>query len=81
MLQIVSPVDKHISKCIKENLEPWPNSWDVDFTETSPLRVDPYDDIHTKYQEDVKKLCYYKLVNDICCHTFAYLVKLFCDLP
>ncbi|XP_060589503.1 glucose 1,6-bisphosphate synthase-like [Ruditapes philippinarum] len=70
--QIVSPVDKHISKCIKENLEPWLNSWDVDFTETSPLRVDPYDDIHTKYQEDVKKLCYYKEENGQSSVKFTY---------
>ena len=60
-LQIVSPLDKDIFNCIKENLAPWQDSWDVDFTETSPLCVDPYDDIHTRYQEDVKKLCYFKL--------------------
>ncbi|XP_053400354.1 phosphopentomutase-like [Mercenaria mercenaria] len=70
--QIVSPVDKDISRCINENLEPWKDSWDVDYTETCPLREDPYDDIHAKYQEDVKKLCYYKEENGNATVKFTY---------
>lgn len=58
--QIVSPVDKGISKCISENLEPWSTSWDAGYTETCPLRVDPFDDILAKYLQDVTKLCYFK---------------------
>ncbi|WAQ98863.1 PGM2L-like protein [Mya arenaria] len=51
--QIITPIDKGISECILENLEPWETSWDTDFTGTSPLCVDPFDDIHTRYQNDV----------------------------
>ncbi|KAL4227994.1 Phosphoglucomutase-2 [Mactra antiquata] len=70
--QIIAPVDKGISQCIYDNLEPWKDSWDVDYTETSELRVDPYDDIHEKYQRDVNKLCYYKEENSKSKVKFTY---------
>ncbi|XP_052278891.1 phosphopentomutase-like [Dreissena polymorpha] len=70
--QIISPVDKGISAHILGNLEPWETSWDVDFTETSPLRKDPFDDIHTRYQEDVKLLCHFSEKNKCSPVKFTY---------
>ena len=60
VLQIISPVDKGIAQCIEENLAPWPASWEIDNIQSNPLLKDPYDDVHTKYQEDVKQLCYFR---------------------
>ncbi|XP_052794859.1 phosphopentomutase-like [Mya arenaria] len=70
--QIITPIDKGISECILENLEPWETSWDTDFTGTSPLCVDPFDDIHTRYQNDVLRLCYYKDANSHSSVKFTY---------
>lgn len=61
--QIISPVDKNISTCIVKNLEPWTSSWGAEEADTHPLRKDPFDDVHARYQDDVKKLCYFSEEN------------------
>ncbi|CAC5362470.1 PGM2 [Mytilus coruscus] len=65
--QIISPVDKYVAKSIEENLAPLITSWDASVVEKIPLRKDPYNDILKHYNEDLKKLCYFRSV-----HTFTY---------
>lgn len=59
-VQIITPHDKNISQAIKENLSPWPQSWDLSVLKASPLHSDPYDKIFTSYFQDLKSLSYYK---------------------
>ncbi|XP_071152090.1 phosphopentomutase-like [Mytilus edulis] len=70
--QIISPVDKHVAKSIEENLVPLITSWDASVVEKSPLRKDPYNDILKHYNEDLKKLCYFREQNSKSSVTFTY---------
>ncbi|KAL3880512.1 hypothetical protein ACJMK2_032746 [Sinanodonta woodiana] len=70
--QITSPIDREISKCISENLEPWKTSWDTSVLETSPLCMDPYDKIFEAYNKDVVHLCYFREQNARSSVKFTY---------
>ncbi|KAK3576083.1 hypothetical protein CHS0354_014087 [Potamilus streckersoni] len=70
--QITSPVDKEISKCISENLEPWKTSWDTSVLKTSPQCMDPYDKIFEAYNKDVVQLCYFREQNAASSVKFTY---------
>ncbi|XP_029457929.1 glucose 1,6-bisphosphate synthase isoform X2 [Rhinatrema bivittatum] len=61
--QITSPHDKEILKCIEENVEPWSDSWNENLANTSPLKIDPLEEINKRYMEDLKKICYYRELN------------------
>lgn len=61
--QIISPVDKHVAQSIEENLTPLVTSWNASIVEQNPLRKDPYDEILKHYNEDLKKLCYFREKN------------------
>ncbi|XP_055957447.1 phosphopentomutase [Patella vulgata] len=60
--QIIPPVDKGISKGIRENLKPWDNSWNTDLL-TSNLCKDPYSEIYQKYNECIRDLTTSKDIN------------------
>lgn len=70
--QIISPVDKHVAQSIEDNLQPLVTSWDASNVDRSPLRKDPYNDILLHYNEDLKKLCYFKEKNSISPIKFTY---------
>ncbi|XP_004706406.3 phosphoglucomutase-2, partial [Echinops telfairi] len=61
--QIISPHDKGISQAIEENLEPWPQAWDVSLIDSSPLLHDPSTAINKGYFEDLQKYCFHRHVN------------------
>ncbi|XP_065173251.1 phosphopentomutase [Atheta coriaria] len=52
--QIVSPSDKNIQKCILDNLEPWPTSWNTDILEGNTLLSDPLAETMEDYMSIVK---------------------------
>lgn len=58
--QISSPHDKEILRCIEDNVEPWPKSWNDDLVDSSSLRKDPLKDICCWYMEDLGALCFYR---------------------
>ncbi|XP_017552225.1 glucose 1,6-bisphosphate synthase isoform X2 [Pygocentrus nattereri] len=61
--QISSPHDKEILQCIKENLEPWAESWKEDLVESSPLRSDPLEDVCRWYMEELNTVCFHRELN------------------
>uniref|UniRef100_A0A8C4IWL6 Phosphoglucomutase 2 n=1 Tax=Dicentrarchus labrax TaxID=13489 RepID=A0A8C4IWL6_DICLA len=61
--QIVSPHDKGIATAIEENLEPWPESWNIEEALKSPLLKDPYQDIHAQYFKAIQKHCHHRDIN------------------
>ncbi|XP_062872749.1 glucose 1,6-bisphosphate synthase [Trichomycterus rosablanca] len=63
--QISSPHDKEILRCIEDNVEPWPKSWNDDLVESSSLRKDPLDDICRWYMEDLSTLCFHRELNSL----------------
>ncbi|KAK6181557.1 hypothetical protein SNE40_009387 [Patella caerulea] len=60
--QIIPPVDKGISKGIRENLKPWDNSWNTDLL-SSNLCKDPYAEIYQKYNDRIRGLTISKDIN------------------
>lgn len=62
--QIVSPIDKGISKAITENLQPLDSSWDISVVEGSPLRKDPYNEAVAGYNAAVVSLCCNRDINE-----------------
>ncbi|XP_056612436.1 glucose 1,6-bisphosphate synthase-like isoform X1 [Triplophysa dalaica] len=61
--QISSPHDKEILHCIEESTEPWPESWNEDLVESSPLRIDPLEDICRWYMEELSTVCFHRELN------------------
>ena len=61
--QIVSPIDKGISKSILDNLEPLESSWNISVVANSPLCKDPYEDALKGYNAAVQSLCYHRYVS------------------
>ncbi|XP_014675565.1 PREDICTED: phosphoglucomutase-2-like isoform X1 [Priapulus caudatus] len=61
--QIISPHDKGIQACILENLTPLASSWDATLPKTSPLRVDPLQQIMESYYRDILSLALHKSTN------------------
>lgn len=54
-VQIQSPVDKEILKCIMENLEPLESSWDTNVINTSELLHDPLPTAMKEYYLPIKE--------------------------
>lgn len=54
-VQIQSPVDKEILKCIMENLEPLESSWDTSVIDTSELLHDPLPTAMKEYYVSIKE--------------------------
>ncbi|XP_072318522.1 glucose 1,6-bisphosphate synthase [Eucyclogobius newberryi] len=62
--QIISPHDKQIVGCIKEQLCPWSAScWSLELSAHSPLRSDPLKDVTRDYLRDVSLLCHHRSLN------------------
>ncbi|XP_055061606.2 phosphopentomutase [Misgurnus anguillicaudatus] len=61
--QIIPPHDKGIAAAIEENLEPWAESWDADGAVQSPLRKDPYKEIHKAYYQSIQQHCFHRELN------------------
>ncbi|KAI5625637.1 glucose 1,6-bisphosphate synthase [Silurus asotus] len=61
--QISSPHDKEILRCIEQNVEPWPDSWNQDLIKSSSLRTDPLKDICCWYMEELSTLCFHRELN------------------
>lgn len=58
--QIVSPIDKGISKAIEDNLEPLESSWDTSRVKSSALCKDPYQEALKAYNAGLSSLCFHK---------------------
>ncbi|XP_076468256.1 phosphopentomutase-like [Babylonia areolata] len=58
--QIISPVDKGISKSIQDNLKPLESSWDISVVEGHPLCKDPYKDALKYYNAALDPVCYHR---------------------
>ncbi|KAK7929435.1 hypothetical protein WMY93_005830 [Mugilogobius chulae] len=63
--QIISPHDKGISKAIEENLEPWPESWNIDNALKNSLLKDPYKNVYTDYFKAIQKHCLHSEINKL----------------
>ncbi|MFT7809543.1 glucose 1,6-bisphosphate synthase [Arapaima gigas] len=61
--QISAPHDKEILRCIEESLEPWPESWNENLSDSSSLRSDPLDYISKCYMEELTSVCFYRDLN------------------
>ncbi|KAG7458701.1 hypothetical protein MATL_G00223390 [Megalops atlanticus] len=61
--QIIPPHDRGIASAIEENLEPWPESWDEQLAQESPLVKDPYQDINREYFKAIQSLCFHRDIN------------------
>ncbi|KAJ8266579.1 hypothetical protein GJAV_G00132090 [Gymnothorax javanicus] len=61
--QISTPHDKEILRCIEESTEPWPESWNENLPDSSPLRSDPLKDICRCYMDDLKSVCFHRELN------------------
>ncbi|KAJ8410976.1 hypothetical protein AAFF_G00180110 [Aldrovandia affinis] len=53
--QIIPPHDKGIASAIEENLEPWPQAWEEDLAQQSPLVKNPYQDINREYFQAIQE--------------------------
>jgi phosphoglucomutase/phosphopentomutase len=70
--QIIPPIDKGIANSILKQLDPWSSAWDLSSLETSPLVVDPYEQIHTEYMDALKKYSVNRERNASCPIRFTY---------
>jgi len=61
--QIISPHDSGIADMISKNLQPLPSSWDKLLYSTSPLCVDPLNDILNDYMNTIQKHCHHRDIN------------------
>lgn len=70
--QIIPPHDEGIAQCILDNLEPRESSWQIEDVDAHPLRKDPFDEVHTDYFRDLKKVCYRESDNSNTSLVFTY---------
>uniref|UniRef100_A0A915KI78 Phosphoglucomutase n=1 Tax=Romanomermis culicivorax TaxID=13658 RepID=A0A915KI78_ROMCU len=72
--QILSPHDQNICTTVKENLEPWAESWNVpcNIYEFSNFVVDPYAKILGAYMEQALSNCHFKISNTSTSLKFTY---------
>jgi len=70
--QIIPPHDKGIAAQIMLNLEPMDSSWDVGIHKTSPLCIDPLDEVLSCYMRDVQQHCHHRELNKSSDLTITY---------
>ncbi|XP_066935115.1 phosphopentomutase-like [Clytia hemisphaerica] len=70
--QIIPPHDKGISDSIMANLEPLATSWDEDIHKTSPLCIDPLDEVMNDYMKTIQTHCHHRDVNKTSTYNITY---------
>jgi phosphoglucomutase/phosphopentomutase len=58
--QIIKPHDSGIAKSIEANLQPKPESWNIEAVDSHNLRSEPFDDCFKCYYESLRKMCYHR---------------------
>lgn len=62
--QMVTPHDKQVLLCIREQLQPWgAPCWSLELSATSNKRTDPLQKIHQVYMEELRNLCFCRSLN------------------